>query len=103
MNRKVAERFGKLLKTKREEKGLTLRELATKIGISHVYIYQVECGNFAPISAKRIRLAAKALDCDVFELLVSADKLGSDVADSVQKMNQADARKTWEKLEQTRG
>ena len=40
--------FGIYLYTKRNEKGLSLRELAEAIEFSHVYLYKIECGEKPP-------------------------------------------------------
>lgn len=40
--------FGIYLHSKRNEKGFTLRELSEVAGISHVYLYKMECGKKPP-------------------------------------------------------
>lgn len=40
--------FGAYLQQKRQEKNITLRELASKTGVSHTYLYNIEKGQKAP-------------------------------------------------------
>lgn len=40
--------FGIYLYQKRQEKQISLRELASKIGVSHTYLYNIEKGHKAP-------------------------------------------------------
>ncbi len=71
-------RFGHRVRALRQEKGLTLRALAAKIGVGFTYISKVENGklDFAdyPSEAFIVRLA-KVLDADEDELLLLAEKI----------------------------
>ena len=49
-----------------KEKGITLKELANKLGVSNVAISRVVNGN---TTIKTLRDIAAALDCDVRELI----------------------------------
>lgn len=59
--------LSKKLREKRNDKGLTQKELAGKIGVSESYICQIENGKM--ISIKRLDKLAKALGCEVKDLL----------------------------------
>jgi transcriptional regulator with XRE-family HTH domain len=55
-------RFGKLQRTLRERRGLSLRDLAIEAGVDRSYIYQIETGKVG-VPAGRISMAiARALD-----------------------------------------
>lgn len=54
--------FGLYLSQKRQEKGLTLRELASIVGISHTYLYNIENSIKAPPSDKLLLALADALE-----------------------------------------
>lgn len=56
--------FGMLLKTKRQQNGLSLRVLAKQVGLSHIYLYNIECGKKAPPSDAVIEKLANALSLD---------------------------------------
>ncbi len=59
------ENFGERLRIARQAKGLIQRELAEKIGVSHVIISDYECGKASPSEAVVEKLAL------VFPLLVA--------------------------------
>ena len=56
--------FGAFLRDKRIQKGLTLRDLAQKINLSHSYLSGVENGKKSPPSNKVLFEIAKALTLD---------------------------------------
>ncbi len=56
--------FGAFLKEKRQEKGLSLRNLSSAVCISHSYLYNIEIGKKAPPSDKDLKKIAKALCLD---------------------------------------
>jgi transcriptional regulator with XRE-family HTH domain len=62
------------LKQVREAKGLTLRELAGVVGVSHARVWQLEHGQDAPIELK-VRFA-RALDVPVHRLFPSREPEG---------------------------
>jgi transcriptional regulator with XRE-family HTH domain len=71
-------RFGDTIRELRSAKGLTLRALGEKVGVSYAYISKVENGklDFGDYpSADLIRRLAAALDADEDELLLLAEKI----------------------------
>lgn len=67
--------FGIYLTQKRQEKGLTLRELASMVNISHTYLYNIENGFKAPPNDKLLLELADAL-----ELSESAKRIWFDIS-----------------------
>lgn len=65
--------FGQLLRKARREEGKTLGELARALGISVVYLSDVERGNRKPFAKKRILNVADLLKRGPEELLRAAD------------------------------
>ena len=82
------EKFGKLIKKLRGKKGLTLEQLAKKVGVSLVNISHIERGK-SGASRKVIQKLAKALDYDVDILLAAADEIGEDVERIIRKIPSA--------------
>ena len=71
-------RFGEKVRSLRAAKGLSLRGLGRRLGVSFAYISKVEngklaCGDYP--SADLIRRLAAALDADEDELLLLAEKI----------------------------
>ena len=58
---------GPRLKARREQMGLTQRELAGKIGVSESYICQIEKGKM--VSLRKLEQVAKVLKCEAKDLL----------------------------------
>ena len=56
--------FGVFLKEKRLQKGMSLRELAAKVGIAHTYLMNIENGNKPPPSDKILVQLEKSLLLD---------------------------------------
>ena len=82
------EKFGKLIKKLRYAKGLTLEDLAKKVGVSIVNISHIENGRYVG-SRKVIQKLAKALDYDMDKLLAAADEIGEDVERIIRKIPSA--------------
>lgn len=64
--------LGELIREKRNEKGLGLRELARNADISHSYLSQIENGNKKEPKSYILRALAQELDLDYKELLTKA-------------------------------
>ncbi|MCU0599530.1 MAG: helix-turn-helix domain-containing protein [Desulfobacterales bacterium] len=75
-----AETFGEMLRTRRLEAGMGLRELAASVQISPGYLSDIEQGNVGPPKAKVILSIARALNIDKALLLSSARKLDPDLS-----------------------
>ncbi len=61
-------KFGNSIREARTELGMSLDDLATVIGVSKVYICDVERGLRKPFTQRRIPLVAKTLNLDPVEL-----------------------------------
>lgn len=71
-------RFGQKVRKLRLEKGLSLRDLAPKVGVGFTYLSKVENGrlDFGDYPGEAlIRKLAKALDAEADELLLLAEKV----------------------------
>jgi HTH-type transcriptional regulator, competence development regulator len=70
--------FGERVRALRKTKGLTLREMAARVGVGFTYLSRVETGRMTygeyP-SADLIRRVAAALGADEEELLLLAEKI----------------------------
>ena len=59
------EAFGEFLRRKREERNLSLREFAKGLGVSAVYLSDIERGNrFPPVDPMKLLCISKALSLD---------------------------------------
>jgi HTH-type transcriptional regulator, competence development regulator len=94
--------FGKRVRDLRRAKNLTLRDVAVKVDINFTYLSKIENGkldfsNFP--SEKLIRKLAKALDGDVDEMLLLAEK----VPDTIRKrvIERPDAFRKFAALDDT--
>ena len=70
----MPERFGSTLRRHRRQAGKTLGDLARLLGISIVYVSDVERGNRRPLSNARILKAAGFLGADPGHLIRAADR-----------------------------
>lgn len=70
----MAERFGTALRRHRREAGKTLGDLARLLGVSIVYISDVERGNRRPLSNERILKIAEFLGVQPRHLIKAADR-----------------------------
>jgi len=75
-----AEEFGAKLRELRQQLGLTLRELADKVGIDFTYLSKIENGVLPPPSEKVISKLAEVLGADKDELTILAGRIPSDIA-----------------------
>lgn len=64
--------FGEAVRKARTDKGISLTNLAKGLGVTKVYVSDVERGRRAPFSLKRIRQVSEILGCDTFDLYVLA-------------------------------
>jgi len=64
--------FGKLLRLARQQAGKSMGDLAKHLGVSVVFISDVERGNRAPLTTERILQAAQLLGTDALPLLKAA-------------------------------
>ena len=69
----MPERFGDILRRTRQEAGKTLGDVARLLGLSVVYVSDVERGNRRPFSNERIIKVARLLMADPALLIAAAD------------------------------
>lgn len=60
--------LGELLREAREKKGLSVRELAKMVGISHPTIYKYEADQYEP-RISHLKWLAQALDLTLLEIV----------------------------------
>jgi transcriptional regulator with XRE-family HTH domain len=77
--------FGDLLRSLREQKGVALKELAAKVGMSAPYLCNIERGNFPPPSEEKLCSIAHELGQDSDELLAKAGKVRSDLPKIIER------------------
>ena len=70
----MAERFGDLLRELRRQANRTLGDVARVLGVSVVYVSDVERGNRKPFSTERLVQIANYLGTDPMPLIEVADK-----------------------------
>ncbi len=66
--------FGELLRTARRKAGKTLGQLARGLGVSVVYLSDVERGHRKPFTRERVLKAAEFLEMDPTQLLEAASR-----------------------------
>ncbi len=69
----MQERFGELLRTSRRDAGKTLGEVAGHIGVSVVFLSDVERGNRKPLGKDRLSAIGQYLGIDAGPLMEAAD------------------------------
>ena len=70
--------IGQLVRKLRKEKGLSLRDLANMINMSHVNIAHIE-NNRVTTNIKTLKAIAIALEYDQDKLLAMANEIGDDI------------------------
>ena len=75
--------FGIYVRTKREEVGMTLTELARQLEISPAYWSRIETGRENPPKDELIKKAAAILGLSEDELFIEASRLPPDMQDEV--------------------
>ena len=72
---KIYENFGAFLSDKREERDISLREMARQLGISAPFLSDVEKNRSAPLTAERLEKAAEILHlsgeekCEMYDIV----------------------------------
>jgi transcriptional regulator with XRE-family HTH domain len=87
--------FGELVRRLRRQKGMTLDQVARKIGSHKGYVSGIENGKVNPPSVKFIRKYARLFQHDEKELILIAhvDKAPTQVRDELGRLVSAGARK----------
>lgn len=82
--------FGERIKALRTARGMKLREMARRVGLSAGYLSQLENGvAVGTPSEENIRILARVLEVDATELILLAGKMPSEVFDAVQEALQS--------------
>jgi transcriptional regulator with XRE-family HTH domain len=79
------EKFGELVRGRRVEKEIGLREMAKMIGVSPTYLSKVERDEFPPPAEDKVRKIAEILGCDADELLARAGRVSSDLSEIIKE------------------
>lgn len=99
----MRESFGRFLRRRRRQKGLSQRALAGQVGVDFSYLSKLEneAPGFSSVSEPTLQKLAEALDVDADEMITRAGKVPSDVqriliddfslVKEVRRRNQADA------------
>ena len=79
------EKFGAFIRREREAKGIGLREMAKKIGVSPTYQSKVERDEFPPPVEDKVKAIAKIIGCDTDDLLARAGRVSTDISDIIKR------------------
>ena len=101
--------FGKALREKRRQAGVSQRKLANSVGVDFSYISKLENGRLPAPSAETIARIAKAIGCPIEELFSAAKKIPNRLGNSIASepaalrfLNEASklrlSTKDWEKM-----
>jgi transcriptional regulator with XRE-family HTH domain len=60
---------GMLIKTQRDAAGMTQADLAPLIGVSRAQLANIEAGRTPDLQISKLKAAAKALECDIKDLI----------------------------------
>ncbi|MEI9968611.1 MAG: helix-turn-helix transcriptional regulator [Terracidiphilus sp.] len=66
------ESFGELIRTSRRRLNKSLQDVANAIGVSAVYVSEVERGKRPPFTAERLPALSRVLELDLAELKAAA-------------------------------
>ena len=77
--------FGAMVRREREARGIGLREMAKKIGVSPTYLSKVERDEFPPPAEDKVRKIAEIIGRDADELLALAGRVASDLTDIIRQ------------------
>jgi transcriptional regulator with XRE-family HTH domain len=72
MDQPQARKLGKLLRTKRDELGLTTRQVSEAISMSQTTVVRLEQGQYLNPDHDKLRALAEALDLNVADVLTMA-------------------------------
>jgi transcriptional regulator with XRE-family HTH domain len=78
------EKFGGFIRREREAKGIKLREMARKIGVSPTYLSKVETEDWKP-GEDKLRKIADMIECDADELVARAGRVPSELSEIIRQ------------------
>ena len=88
----MAERFGDTLRKTRQKAKRTLGDVARMLGVSVVYVSDVERGNRRPFGNERILKVARFLEADPAPLIAAADVEKGVIEYAISKAKPLEAR-----------
>lgn len=77
--------FGEIIRNKRLEMKIGLRQFAQKVGLSPTFISKMEVGEYKPPKEENIVKIAKVLHLNIDLLMAKADKVSSDLKNIINK------------------
>lgn len=83
------EKFGSLIRKRREEKQIGLRKMAGEIGVSPTYLSKIERDEFSPPAEERVKKIAQLLDLDTDQLLARAGRVSSELTGIIRRQPHA--------------
>lgn len=81
----VAKSFGPVVRRKREEMGISLREMAKRIKVTPTYLSKVEREEISPPAEDRIKALARELGLQEDKLLAIASKVSTDLQEIIRR------------------
>ena len=78
-------KFGKTIRKLREERNISIAELARKVGMSPTYLAPIERDVFPPPAEGKVKRIAKALGQDPDEFLALAGRVATDLHRIIRK------------------
>ena len=81
----MSKKLGELIRGLRKKKGMSLRDLSDKVGVSFVNISYIENGRIET-SQEVLKKISKALNYDLDKLLSLADKVDDEIKNIINKM-----------------
>ena len=79
------EKFGALVRRRREAKEIGLREMAKMINVSPTYLSKVERDEFPPPVEDKVRAIAKIIEWNADDLLARAGRVSADISDIIKR------------------
>lgn len=76
----VTSKLGELIRATRLAQGMSLRELARRIGKSPAFVTELECEEFPSVSEDTLKKVAQELKLEVARLFVLAERTPRDLA-----------------------
>jgi HTH-type transcriptional regulator, competence development regulator len=78
------QKFGSFIRQKREEKRLSLREMAKMIQVSPTFLSKVETEDWKP-GEEKLRKIAEVIGCDPDDLFARAGRVPAELADIIKQ------------------
>lgn len=79
------EEFGAFVRRERERRGISLRDMAKRIGVSPTYQSKVERGEFPPPAEDKVKRIAEIIECNSDRLLALAGRVASELTEIIKR------------------